>query len=250
MMDSLLSKIFLAAAWFFGIAFILIAILLTIIGESITGPILLIAGFLFLPSTKKFISSKIPSLKKGVITIIATVLVFTSLFFTQDTENNEKVYLSEGGNEADVLDGEDTKVADIDEQPIPVDNEPELVVEENSYDDEYIQEIETAHTNRNKRSEFPSISLEFSVLTEQNPLKDYLTLSIVSKNKDPVFVYDIVVNDGMNCGIYSNDEGVSRDMYFGEKYQFNIFGCDIDQIIEVKIITDKGYTALDMEVYY
>lgn len=250
MMDSLLSKIFLAAAWFFGIAFILIAILLTIIGESITGPILLIAGFLFLPSTKKFISSKIPSLKKGVITIIATVLVFTSLFFTQDTENNEKVYLSEGGNEADVLDGEDTKVADIDEQPIPVDNEPELVVEENSYDDEYIQEIETAHTNRNKRSEFPSISLDFSVLTEQNPLKDYLTLSIVSKNKDPVFVYDIVVNDGMNCGIYSNDEGVSRDMYFGEKYQFNIFGCDIDQIIEVKIITDKGYTALDMEVYY
>jgi hypothetical protein len=249
-MDSLLSKIFLAAAWFFGIAFILIAILLTIIGESITGPILLIAGFLFLPSTKKFISSKIPSLKKGVITIIATVLVFTSLFFTQDTENNEKVYLSEGGNEADVLDGEDTKVADIDEQPIPVDNEPELVVEENSYDDEYIQEIETAHTNRNKRSEFPSISLDFSVLTEQNPLKDYLTLSIVSKNKDPVFVYDIVVNDGRNCGIYSNDEGVSRDMYFGEKYQFNIFGCDIDQIIEVKIITDKGYTALDMEVYY
>ena len=83
MMDSLLSKIFLAAAWFFGIAFILIAILLTIIGESITGPILLIAGFLFLPSTKKFISSKIPSLKKGVITIIATVLVFTSLFFNE-----------------------------------------------------------------------------------------------------------------------------------------------------------------------
>ena len=68
-------------AWLFGVFFILIGLLVCLGGGLISGLLMLIAGILFLPPIKRLILDKKPTLSRGKITVVGSILIFISMFF-------------------------------------------------------------------------------------------------------------------------------------------------------------------------
>lgn len=256
-MANLIQKILSVLAWFFGIMFILVGIIVnTENGAFMSNSLMVIGGILLLPPIKRLALETHSTLTKGRLTILAVILIFSGIIMSPTEDVDQTASTDSSQN---LVEKEDTQGSDDEEVG-------ELVLDELSsedmsfeedvevYDDSIndvgyeVEEYEGTQFSENTRSKFPALSLEFSFLVQQRLLGGPLELSIVSRNKQPVLVYDIIINDGVNCPIYGGKEVTSGVMSYGEKYQFSIVGCDLDQIVEIKIITEKGYVAGDIEM--
>lgn len=243
-MSNLQSKVLSACAWFFGITFVLAGFgILLNEGGLFSGLLIMIGSCLLLPPIKRLILDKKPNLSRGKITAAGSILILIGCFAIKDT------------GEYSVADAQPLDNV-VDKETLVLEAEPEdAVVEESGYGDEYAnvndeiaseQGYEEINPVESKRSKLPNPFLDFggSISTVDNtPI-----ISIVSKNKEMLDIYNVVINDGLSCEIYNifNDKP-SGTINFGEKFDLLIVGCSQDQVIEVKIITDKGYVTMYFE---
>ena len=255
-MSNLQSKVLSVCAWFFGTIFIIsgFGILLNE-GGLLSGLLIMIGGGLLLPPIKRLISDKKPNLSRGKLTAAGSILILTGCFAIKDS------------GEYSVADVQPSDTV-AEKETLVLEAEPDApAVEESGYGDEYAtvndeiaseegyvyDDESNSHENElveNKRSKLPALSLEFYFTVTNDGRGNPTLLSIVSRNKKPIHIYDIILNDGISCPIYG--EKISRNgiVSFGEKHEFPIVGCDPDQIIEVKVVTEKGYVTGDLEVIY
>lgn len=251
-MANIIQKILSALAWFFGVIFIFIGILMyTENNAFFANALIVIGGVLLLPPIKRLALDASSKFTKGRLTVLAVILILSGIIRspTAEVDQTKGIDDSEKKVETEEDKGSDTEIT---EEVVPEETSSEDMIFNDEDTEEFVEdaayEYEDTQFTENTRSKFPSFSLEFSVLVQQSLLGGPLNLSIVSRNKEPVLVYDIIVNDGVNCPIYGGKEVKSGVMYYGEKYQFPIVNCDLDQIIEVKIITEKGYVIGNMEI--
>lgn len=90
-----MQKLLLVGAWFFGVTFIFGSLGALLEGSLIAGFLMLIGGSLLLPPVKRLILDKKPSLSRGKITAVGSILIFISMFFVSSdsatkTEDNEE----------------------------------------------------------------------------------------------------------------------------------------------------------------
>lgn len=244
-MSNFKSKLLSAFAWFFGIAFILGG--WSGDGELISGLLMIIGGCLLLPPIKRLILDRKPNLSRGKITIAGSIIILIAYIFLISNEDISQTTVKDDQTLSDNVDNENVEVApELDEHI----TEEVVSIDAGFEDDDYIsQEDESNNFIENKRSKLPSLSLEFYFTATNDGRGNPTIISIVSRNKDPILIYDIIVNDGLSCEIYGDKASIRRVISFGEKSQFSIVGCDPDQIIEVKIVTEKGYVSGDLEMY-
>lgn len=93
--EIILQKLLLVGAWFFGVTFILGSLGAFLEGSLIAGLLMLIGGSLLLPLVKQLIIDKNPSLSRGKITAVGSILIFISMFFVSSddatkTDGNEE----------------------------------------------------------------------------------------------------------------------------------------------------------------
>ena len=255
-MSNLQSKVLSACAWFFGITFVIAGFgILLNEGGWFSGLLIIIGSCLLLPPIKRLILDKKPNLSRGKITAAGSILILIGCFVIKDTGESSVV---------------DTQPLDniTDKESVVLEAEPDApAVEESGYGDEYVNVNDEIASEEgyvyddesnsqenglveNKRSKLPALSLEFYFTVTNDGQGNPTLLSIVSRNKKPIHIYDIILNDGISCPIYG--EKISRNgiVSFGEKHEFPIVGCDPDQIVEVKVVTEKGYVTGGLEVIY
>jgi len=252
-MSNFQSKVFSFFAWFFGIIFILGGLpVLFADGELISGSLMIIGGCLLLPPIKRLILNRKPNLSRGKITTVGSIIILIAYIFlisnediSQTTVTDEQI-LSNNADNGSVEVTPESNEQVVEEEIVSID----AGFEEDSYDDGYnSQAHEETDMLESKRSKLPALSLEFYFTVMNDGRGNPTIISIVSRNKDPILIYDIIVNDGLSCAIYDDKTSIRRHVSFGEKAQFAIVGCDPDQIIEVKVVTEKGYVSGDIEMY-
>lgn len=95
-----MQKLLLVGAWFFGVTFIFGSLGALLEGSLIAGLLMLIGGSLLLPPVKRLIIDKKPSLGRGKITSVGSILIFISMFFissddaTKTDSNDDKAVTS------------------------------------------------------------------------------------------------------------------------------------------------------------
>lgn len=246
-MSNLQPKVLSAFAWFFGVVFIIAAWGMFSTGNSIVGLLFLIGGCLLLPPVKQLILDKKPSLSKGKITAVASILIFISSFFLQSNEDTEQMSVLDNQAQSDTTGDESTSLAlDVDEQVVEdevVAIEDEVVAtEDNSYDDsDDYEEYEDSAPVESKRSKLPNPFIDFNVSVKE--VDNTPILSFISRNKKPLHIYDVIVNDGISCNIYGDKSERTGVVNFGENFDLFVYDCRYNQIVEVKVITDKGYNV-------
>lgn len=252
------SKVLSVCAWFFGLIFILTGLGILLNGDGLFASLIILVGsILLLPPIKRLILERKPSLSRGKITVVGSLLILIGCFFISSNEvagqsnvENEKPFADAADNESTTIDsslnertveesGYGDEYANV--------NDEIASMQDDGYDDEYgsqeYEETKPIENKRSKRSKLPNPFLDFnaSIRTVDNtPI-----ISVISKNKEILDIYDIVINDGISCGIYSINGDISGTVKFGEKFDLFIVGCSQDQIVEVKIITEKGYYTFD-----
>ncbi|WP_201540985.1 hypothetical protein [Psychrobacter sp. 1044] len=250
------SKVLSVCAWFFGITFLLAGFgILLNEGGLFSGLLIMIGSCLLLPPIKRLILDKKPNLSRGKITAAGSILILIGCFAIKDT------------GEYSVADAQPSDNV-VDKETLVLEAEPEdSAVEESGYGDEYAnvndeiaseqgygyedeiaseQGYEEIKPVESKRSKLPNPFLDFG--GSINTVDNTPVISIVSKNKEMLNIYNVVINDGLSCEIFNifNDKP-SGTINFGEKFDLLIVGCSQDQVIEVKIITDKGYVTMYFE---
>lgn len=93
----------------------------------------------------------------------------------------------------------------------------------------------------------PNPFLDFNVSIRTNPNDTTPIISFVSRNKEPLHIYDVVINDGRSCEIFGAKNERNGVVNFGEKFDLFIVYCSADQIVEVKVITEKGYNVFTFQ---
>ena len=255
-MSNLQSKVLSVCAWFFGVTFVIAGFgILLNKGGLLSGLLIMIGSCLLLPPIKRLILDKKPNLSRGKITAAGSIIILIGCFAIKDSGE----YSVADAQPLDTVAEKETLVLEAELDAPAVEESgygdeyanvnDEIASEEGYvYDDEYnSQENELVE---NKRSRFPALSLEFFFTVTNKGQGNPTILSIVSRNKEPIHIYDIIVNDGISCPVYG--EKISRNgiVSFGEKHEFVIVGCDPDQIVEVKVVTEKGYLTGGLEVIY
>lgn len=93
----ILQKVLLVGAWFFGVTFILGSLGAFLEGSLIAGLLMIIGGSLLLPPVKRLIIDKKPSLSRGKITAVGSILIFISIFFLS---SDDATKIDSNGNQA------------------------------------------------------------------------------------------------------------------------------------------------------
>lgn len=245
-------------AWVMGVFFILCSLVPFSEGWIIPGILMLLGAAFILPPVKSFMLKKNAIFTKGNLTIIGSILIIISfVIFSLDgdsspvsdetpleikgtsgkeDENNTAATdvsnsVEEDSVEEDLV--EEDLVAEGSESNNEVDEivivEEDLVTEDSGYDDD-------AYNNRSKRSKLPNPLIDFSISLSE--IDNTPVLSFVSKNKQPLEIYDVVINDGITCSTHGATSGVIN---YAETFDIYIVNCNPQQVVEVKIITEKGY---------
>ena len=255
-MSNLQSKVLSVCAWFFGVTFVIAGFgILLNEGGFLSGLLIMIGSCLLLPPIKRLILDKKPNLSRGKITVAGSILILIGCFAIKDS------------GEYSVADAQTLDTV-AEKEALVLEAEPNTpAVEESGYGDEYAnvndeiaseqgygyedeiaseQGYEEVNPVESKRSKLPNPFLDFG--GSINTVDNTPIISIVSKNKEMLNIYNVVINDGLSCEIYNifNDKP-SGTINFGEKFDLLIVGCSQDQVIEVKIITDKGYVTMYFE---
>ncbi len=97
-MSNLQSKVLSVSEWFFGVVFILGALVSLLEGSLLSGVLMLIAGSLFLPHVKRLILDKEPRLSRGKITAAGCIFLAISAFFIPLDDK-----IKDGDNKAEAL---------------------------------------------------------------------------------------------------------------------------------------------------
>jgi|24_taG_2_1085349.scaffolds.fasta_scaffold02206_2 ABC-type Na+ efflux pump permease subunit len=84
--EIILQKLLLVGALFFGVTFIFGSLGAFLEGSLIAGLLMLIGGILLLPPVKRLIIDKNPSLSRGKITAVGSILIFISMFFVSSDD--------------------------------------------------------------------------------------------------------------------------------------------------------------------
>ena len=252
-MNNFKSKILSAFAWFFGLLFI-IAGLSELISEReiIAGLLMIIGGCLLLPLVKRLILDRNSNLSRAKITTGASILIVIAYIFLISNENIEQisavdeqglVAITDSGNVETAPELEDQVV---EEEIVSTDagfiNPEDNGYYEDGYNTQAYEDTATTELVESKRSKLPNPFIDFnaSIRTVDNtPI-----LTFVSRNKEPLQIYDIIINDGISCDIYGDKDNRTGMVNFGEKFDFFIVNCSQDQIVEVKVITEKGYSTI------
>lgn len=255
-MSNLQSKVLSVCAWFFGVTFVIAGFgILLNEGGLLSGLLIMIGSCLLLPPIKRLILDKKPNLSRGKITVAGSILILIGCFAIKDS------------GEYSVADAQTLDTV-AEKEALVLEAEPDApAVEESGYGDGYAnlndeiaseqgygyedeiaseQGYEEISPVESKRSKLPNPFLDFGGSTKT--VDNTPIISIVSKNKEMLNIYNVVINDGLSCEIYNifNDKP-SGTINFGEKFDLLIVGCSQDQVIEVKIITDKGYVTMYFE---
>ena len=81
-----MQKLLLVGSWFFGVTFILGSLGAFLEGSLVAGLLMLIGGILLLPPVKQLILDKKPSLSRGKITAVGSILIFISMLFVSSDD--------------------------------------------------------------------------------------------------------------------------------------------------------------------
>lgn len=250
------SKVLAAFAWFFGIVFIIGGLSIGVAeGGIITALLMLVGGCLLLPPVKRLILDRKPNLSIGKITTVGTILIVIAYAFLFSSEEFQQASVVDDQALSDITDSSSVETApELEEEVVEEVVEEEIVSidagfinpeeEDGYYEDGYnTQAYEdttvTTELVESKRSKLPNPFIDFNVsikTVDNTPL-----LAFVSRNKEPLQIYDIIINDGISCDIYGDKNSRTGLVNFGEKFDFFVIDCSQDQIVEVKVITEKGY---------
>ena len=245
-MSNLKLKVLSVFAWFFGVIFIATALGQLSEGVLFSSLLMLIGSCLLLPPVKRLISHRKPNLSKGKITIVGSILILISFILLPSYKDTEQTTAADNQAQSDTTDdGSKNLTLEVDEQII----EDEVVAtEDNSHDEDYNdQAYEEAEFVESKRSKLPNPFLDFNVSIRTNPNDTTPIISFVSRNKEPLHIYDVVINDGRSCEIFGAKNERNGVVNFGEKFDLFIVYCSADQIVEVKVITEKGYNVFTFQ---
>ena len=244
----MVSKLLNIIAWVMGVFFILCSLVPFSEGWIIPGILMLLGAAFILPPVKSFMLKQNAIFTTGKLTIIGSIIIIISFVVMplsessspvsdetpleikdtsdQENENNTAATdVSKSVEEDLVAEGSESN-NEADEIAIV---EEDLVTEDSGYDD-------GAYNDRSKRSKLPNPLIDFSIslsTVDNTPI-----LSFVSKNKKPLEIYDVVINDGVTCSTYGATSGVIN---YGETFDIYIVDCNPQQVVEVKVITEKGY---------
>lgn len=252
-MSNFKSKVLSAFAWFFGMTFIIGGLSGWLAeGEIIAGLLMISGGCLLLPLIKRLILDRKPNLSRGKITTAGSIIILIAYIFLISNEDSSQTTVTDEQILSNNADNDSVETApELDEQVVEEEVVEEVVsidagFENDGYNSQAYEETDIVES---KRSKLPALSLEFYFTAMNDGRGNPTIISIVSRNKEPILIYDIIVNDGVSCAVYDDKASIRRQVSFGEKVQFSIVDCDPDQIVEVKIVTEKGYVSGDLEVY-
>ncbi len=112
-MSDLKSKALSVGSWFFGVIFIISALVRMLQGGILTGVLMLIGAALLLPPVKRLILEKKPKLGKGKITVAGSILIFISLLFATTDEQTTTSDSVDTETEVNAVKPEPTQKAEI-----------------------------------------------------------------------------------------------------------------------------------------
>ena len=81
-----MQKLLLVGSWFFGVTFILGSLGAFLEGSLVAGLLMLIGGIVLLPPVKQLILDKKPSLSRGKIIAVGSILIFISMLFVSSDD--------------------------------------------------------------------------------------------------------------------------------------------------------------------
>ena len=254
-MDNFKSNLLSAFAWFFGVIFIIGALAIgSDEGGIIAALLMLIGGLLLLPPVKRMILKSKPNLSTGKITALGSILIviaYAFLLSNEDIQQNNAVdeqVLSDIPDNGSVDTSQELEEQIVEEEVVSIDDGFINPEEDGYYEDGYNpQPYDTPNTEvvESKRSKLPNPFIDFSGSIKSVDYTPIITL--VSRNKEPLYIYDIIVNDGISCEIYGDKSSRNGILNFGEKIDLYIVNCSQDQVVEVKVITKKGYNTFTFQ---